>query len=214
VNYDFDGRGFFGFSIRRDGTSNFAPGNKYATFPSVSAAWRLSQEPFLKDVKWITELKARASFGYTGNPDVAANAYIQSINQSFQYTFGGSSGSGGIVPGAAPSRTFNPNIRWEKNEQANFGVDLTAFDNKLNVSLDLYQRKSIDLILYVAPPFISGTYESVPFNTGTMRNRGLDMTVSSKILNKGGFNWNATAVIETKLCLSDCLHQSTMVLRV
>jgi TonB-linked SusC/RagA family outer membrane protein len=197
VNYDFDGRGFFGFSIRRDGTSNFAPGNKFASFPSVSAAWRLSQEPFLKNVKWISELKARASFGYTGNPDVAPNAFIQSINQSFQYTFGASNGSGGIVPGAAPSRTFNPNIRWEKNEQANFGVDLTAFDNKLNVSLDLYQRRSIDLILYVAPPFISGTYESVPFNTGTMRNRGLDMTVSSKILNKGGFNWNATAVIGT-----------------
>ena len=197
VNYDFDGRGFFGFSIRRDGTSNFAPGNKYATFPSVSAAWRLSQEPFLKNVKWISELKARASFGYTGNPDVAANAYIQSINQSFQYTFGNSSGSGGIVPGAAPSRTFNPNIRWEKNEQANLGFDLTAFDNKLNVSLDLYQRRSVDLILYVAPPFISGTYESVPFNTGTMRNRGIDMTVTGKVLNKGGFNWNATAVIGT-----------------
>lgn len=197
LNYDFDGRGFFGFSIRRDGTSNFAPGNKFATFPSVSAAWRLSQEPFLKDVKWISELKVRASFGYTGNPDVAPNAFIQSINQSFQYTFGSSIGSGGIVPGAAPSRTFNPNIRWEKNEQSNFGVDLTALDNKLNVSLDLYQRKSIDLILYVAPPFISGTYESVPFNTGTMRNRGVDMTISSKILNKGGFNWNATAVIGT-----------------
>jgi hypothetical protein len=76
----------------------------------------------LKNVKWITELKARASFGYTGNPDVAANAYIQSINQSFQYTFGNSNGSGGIVPGAAPSRTFNPNIRWEKNERT---ADLT-----------------------------------------------------------------------------------------
>ena len=197
VNYDYDGRGFFGFSVRRDGTSNFAPGNKYATFPSVSAAWRLSQEPFLKNVKWITELKARASFGYTGNPDVAANAYIQSINQSFQYTFGGSSGSGGIVPGAAPSRTYNPNIRWEKNEQVNLGFDLTAFDSRLNASIDLYQRRSVDLILYVAPPFISGTYESVPFNTGTMRNRGIDLTLSGKVLNKGGFNWNATAVMGT-----------------
>ena len=197
VNYDYDGRGFFGFSVRRDGTSNFAPGNKYATFPSVSAAWRLSQEPFLKNVKWITELKARASFGYTGNPDVAANAYIQSINQSFQYTFGNSNGSGGIVPGAAPSRTFNPNIRWEKNEQVNLGFDLTAFDSRLNASIDLYQRRSVDLILYVAPPFISGTYESVPFNTGTMRNRGIDLTLSGKVLNKGGFNWNATAVMGT-----------------
>jgi TonB-linked SusC/RagA family outer membrane protein len=197
VNYDFDGRGFFGFSVRRDGTSNFAPGNKYATFPSVSAAWRLSQEPFMKNVKWIDELKARASFGYTGNPDVAPNAYIQSINQSFQYTFGTSSGSGGIVPGAAPSKTYNPNIRWEKNEQVNFGFDLTAFSNRLNLSVDLYQRRSIDLILYVAPPLVSGTYESVPFNTGTMRNRGIDVTASGQILKKGGFNWNATAVLGT-----------------
>jgi len=197
VNYDFDGRGFFGFSIRRDGTSNFAPGNKYANFPSVSAAWRLSQEPFLKNQKWIDELKVRASFGYTGNPDVAPNAYIQSINQSFQYTFGSSSGSGGIVPGAAPSRTFNPNIRWEKNEQLNAGFDLTAFSNRLNLSVDVYQRKSIDLILYVAPPLVSGTYESVPFNTGTMRNRGIDVTASGQILRKNGINWNATAVVGT-----------------
>lgn len=198
LNYDFDGRGFFGFSIRRDGTSNFAPGLKYATFPSISAAWILSQEPFIKNnVKWIDQLKLRGSFGYTGNPDVTANAYIQSINQSFQYTFGNSSGSGGTVLAAAPSKTYNPNIKWEKNEQLNFGVDAIAFENRLNVSVDVYQRKSIDLILYVAPPLVSGTYESVPFNTGTMRNRGIDLTLSGKVLNKGAFTWNATAVVGT-----------------
>jgi TonB-dependent starch-binding outer membrane protein SusC len=198
VNYDFDGRGYFGFSIRRDGTSNFAPGNKFATFPAFSAAWRLSQEPFLKNVKWINELKVRSSFGYTGNPDVTGNAYIQSINQSFQYTLGNSSGSGGIVTGAAPSRTYNPNIKWEKNEQLNFGVDLTAFNSRINMSLDVYQRRSRDLILYVAPPLISGTYESVPFNTGLMQNRGIDLTITGKVLNKpGGLNWTATGVLGT-----------------
>ena len=198
INYDFDGRGYFGFSIRRDGTSNFAPGNKFATFPAFSAAWRLSQEPFLKNVKWINELKVRSSFGYTGNPDVTGNAYIQSINQSFQYTLGNSSGSGGIVTGAAPSRTYNPNIKWEKNEQLNFGVDLTAFNSRINMSLDVYQRRSRDLILYVAPPLISGTYESVPFNTGLMQNRGIDLTITGKVLNQpGGLNWTATGVLGT-----------------
>ena len=197
VNYDFDNRGFFAFSIRRDGTSNFAPGNKFATFPSFSAAWRLSQEPFMKHAKWIDELKVRGSFGYTGNPDVTGNAYIQSINQSFQYTFGNSSGSGGTVSGAAPSRTFNPNIKWEKNEQLNFGVDATAFNSSINMSLDVYQRRSIDLILYVAPPLVSGTYESVPFNTGIMQNRGIDLTFNAKILNSKGVNWNATVVAGT-----------------
>ena len=198
INYDFDGRGYFGFSIRRDGTSNFAPGNKFATFPAFSAAWRLSQEPFMKNVKWINELKVRSSFGYTGNPDVTGNAYIQSINQSFQYTLGNSSGSGGIVTGAAPSRTYNPNIKWEKNEQLNFGVDLTAFNSRINMSLDVYQRRSRDLILYVAPPLISGTYESVPFNTGLMQNRGIDLTITGKVLNQpGGLNWTATGVLGT-----------------
>jgi hypothetical protein len=143
-------------------------------------------------------LKVRSSFGYTGNPDVTGNAYIQSINQSFQYTLGNSSGSGGIVTGAAPSRTYNPNIKWEKNEQLNFGVDLTAFNSRINMSLDVYQRRSRDLILYVAPPLISGTYESVPFNTGLMQNRGIDLTITGKVLNKpGGLNWTATGVLGT-----------------
>jgi len=197
VNYDFDNRGYFGFSIRRDGTSNFAPGKKFATFPSISAAWRLSQEPFMKNVKWIDELKVRGSFGYTGNPDVTGNAFIQSINQSFQYTFGNSNGSGGIVSAAAPSRTFNPNIKWEKNEQINLGVDATAFDSKINISFDVYQRRSIDLILYVAPPLVSGTYESVPFNTGIMQNRGIDLTLNAKILNRNNFSWSSNAVLGT-----------------
>jgi TonB-linked SusC/RagA family outer membrane protein len=197
VNYDFDSRGYFSFSIRRDGTSNFAPGNKFATFPSVSAAWRLSQEPFLRSAKWLDELKVRASFGYTGNPDVTANAYIQSINQSYQYTLGNSSGSGGIVSGAAPSKTYNPNIKWEKNEQFNFGVDAVAFNSRVNLSLDLYQRRSIDLILYVAPPLVSGTYESVPFNTGIMRNRGIDVTLGTKIISSKNLNWNINTVIGT-----------------
>jgi TonB-linked SusC/RagA family outer membrane protein len=197
VNYDFDNRGYFGFSIRRDGTSNFAPGNKFATFPSVSAAWRLSQEPFMENVKWVDELKVRGSFGYTGNPDVVGNAFIQSINQSFQYTFGNSNGSGGIVGAAAPSRTFNPNIKWEKNEQINLGVDATAFDSKINLSLDVYQRRSIDLILYVAPPLVSGTYESVPFNTGIMQNRGIDLTLNAKILKTNNLSWTSNAVLGT-----------------
>lgn len=195
INYDFDNRGFFGVSIRRDGSSNFAPANKFAIFPSVSAAWRLTQEPFLKNIKWLDELKVRASFGYTGNPNVAAFAYIQSINQSFQYTFGNSSGSGGVVGAAAPSRSYNPDIKWEKNEQFDIGFDMSAFDNRLGLSLDLYQRRSKDLILYVAPPFISGTYESVPFNTGTLQNRGIDVSLNGKIIGAKNLTWNANAVV-------------------
>jgi TonB-linked SusC/RagA family outer membrane protein len=197
VNYDYDNRGFLAFTIRRDGSSNFAPENKFAIFPSVSAGWRLTREKFMQDVNWLNELKVRGSFGYTGNPNVAPNAYIQAINQSFQYTFGNSSGSGGIVQGAAPSRSYNPDIKWEKNEQLNFGIDAGLFGNRLNVTLDVYQRRSKDLILYVAPPFVSGTYESVPYNTGTLQNRGIDLTISGTIINKKALRWFASGVLGT-----------------
>ncbi len=195
INYDFDNRAYVSFSIRRDGSSNFAPNNKFAVFPSVSVAWRLTQEPFMKKATWLDELKVRASFGYTGNPNVAANAYIQGINQTFQYTFGNSTGSGGVVGGAAPSRSYNPDIKWEKNEQFNIGFDATAFSNRVNMTVDLYQRRSKDLILYVAPPFVSGTYESVSFNTGTLQNRGIDLGSNAKVLSTKSINWTAGAVL-------------------
>jgi TonB-dependent starch-binding outer membrane protein SusC len=197
LNYDYDNRGFLGFSIRRDGSSNFAPKNKWAIFPSISAAWKLTQEPFLQNVKWLNELKVRASFGYTGNPNVKANSYIQAINQSFQYTFGNSTGSGGVVNGTAPSSSYNPDIKWEKNEQANIGFDGSLFKDKLGFSLDFYQRRSKDLILYVAPPLVSGTYEAVPFNTGTLQNRGIDLSLNGRVFSTKQFSWNANAVVST-----------------
>ncbi|MFC4263602.1 SusC/RagA family TonB-linked outer membrane protein [Ferruginibacter yonginensis] len=195
LNYDYDNRGFFAISLRRDGSSNFAPKNKFATFASVSAAWRLTQEPFMRNVKWVDDLKVRASFGYTGNPNVLPFTYLQGINQGFQYTFGNSSGSGGLVTGAAPSRSFNPDIKWEKNEQLNVGIDAGIFKGKLNVALDVYQRRSKDLILYVAPPFLSGTYESVPFNTGTLQNRGIDLTLNANVISTKKITWNSSAVV-------------------
>ena len=195
VNYDFDNRGFLALSIRRDGSSNFAPGNKFAIFPSVSAGWRLTRERFLENVRWLNELKVRGSFGYTGNPNVAANAYIQAINQSFQYTFGNSGGSGGVVAGAGPSRSYNPDIQWEKNEQVDIGFDAALFNNRLNITFDVYQRRSKDLILYVAPPFVSGTFESVPYNTGTLQNRGIDFSANGTIVRSKNFTWNASGVL-------------------
>jgi TonB-dependent starch-binding outer membrane protein SusC len=197
LNYDFDNRGYLGFSIRKDGSSNFSPINKFAIFPAVSAAWRLTQEPFLQNLKWLDELKVRASYGLNGNQDVPGNQYIPAINQSFQYTFGNSSGSGGVVTGAGLSRTYNPDIRWEKNEQINIGFDASLFKNKLNIAFDVYQRKSIDLFLDYTPPFLSGTYEAVPFNTGTLVNKGIDLTLGTQVFNTKNFNWNINTVVST-----------------
>jgi TonB-dependent starch-binding outer membrane protein SusC len=197
INYDFDSRGYIGFSIRRDGSSNFAPLNRWAVFPAVSAGWRLTQEPFMKKFSWINELKVRGSFGYTGNPNVPAYSYLQRVNQGFQYTFGNSSGSGGVVSAAAPSGSYNPEIRWEKNEQVNIGFDATLFKGRANISFDVYQRRSKDLILRVSPPFISGTFEPVPYNTGILQNRGIDVSLGGVIISGKDLRWNANAVLGT-----------------
>jgi len=197
LNYDFDDRGSFGISVRRDGSSNFAPKNKFAVFPSFSASWRLSNEPFLESSAWVDDLKVRASFGYTGNPNVPGNIFLQAINQSFQYTFGNSVGSGGIVNATAPSRSFNPDIRWEKNEQLNVGIDGSVFNNRVGFSVDVYQRRSKDLILSVAFPFISGTFEPIPYNTGTLQNRGIDLSLNGNIVSSRNFRWNANAIVST-----------------
>ena len=195
LNYDYDNRGFFSLSIRRDGSDRFAPLNKFSTFYAVSAAWRLTQEPFLQNVSWLNELKVRGSFGNVGNQNIDPYKYLQIINQGFQYTFGNSAGSGGIVNGAAPSSSYNPNIKWEKNEQLNLGFDATLLKNRLNINFDAYQRRSIDLIIAVAPPLVSGTYEAVPFNTGTLENKGIDLTLSGVIYNKNKFIWSANSAL-------------------
>ena len=197
LNYDYDNRGFLGLSLRRDGSDKFGPANKFSTFYAVSAAWRLTQEPFLKNLEWLNELKVRGSIGTVGNQNIGPYNYLQSINQSFQYTFGNSSSSSGIVNGAAPSRSYNPDIKWEKNEQIDLGFDASLFKNRLNINFDAYQRRSIDLIIAVAPPLVSGTYESVFFNTGTLQNRGIDLTLSGIIYSKDNFSWNANSVLST-----------------
>ncbi len=197
INYDYDNRGFLGISARRDGSDKFAPGNKFSNFYAVSAAWRLTQEPFLQNVSWLDELKVRGSFGNVGNQNIDPYKYLQLINQSFQYTFGNSSSSSGIVNGAAPSSSYNPNIKWEKNEQLDLGFDASLFKSRLNINFDAYQRRSKDLIIAVAPPLVSGTYESVPFNTGTLQNTGIDLTLSGEIYNNKNLKWTANTALGT-----------------
>jgi TonB-dependent starch-binding outer membrane protein SusC len=207
ANYEYDNKGFLSFSFRQDGSSNFAPSNQVAYFPSVSAAWRFTEESFLQKLSWLDELKLRASFGYVGNQNFGTFeggnyiqntfSYLQRLNRGLQYSFGNSANSNGGILGSAPTSAYNPDIKWEKNEQLNIGIDATILKNKVTIALDVYQRRSIDLILRIDPPFTSGTYESVPYNTGTLQNRGLDLSVNAKMYSTKNFNWFANGVLGT-----------------
>ena len=195
VNYDFNNKYIFQASFRRDGSSNFGPDNRFANFSAFSFAWRAIDESFVKDLEWLSDLKLRLSYGTVGNQDVPAFSYLAGINSGIGYAFGNNQGSGGLVSGAAPTALSNPNLGWEKNQQINIGLDFGFFKNRLITNIDLYSRKSLDLLFRVPVPSTSGTYEPIPFNTGDMVNRGIDFTLNSINFENPNFRWNSTLVL-------------------
>src|SRR5690606_29484060 len=154
VNYSYLGRYLFEANVRRDGSSKFGPGNRYGTFPSFSAGWRISEEPFMKGLassQALTSLKLRGSWGRTGNNGIGNYIYDQTYNAGLDYILG----DGTVMGGVALTSLANPTIRWETTEQYNIGLDAAFFRNRLNVEADYFNRKSFD-ILYTNFP-IPGT---------------------------------------------------------
>ena len=195
INYDYDGKYFAMLSIRQDGSSNFAPANKFATFPSFSAGWRLSKEKFIEKLNWINDLKLRASFGYTGNPNVTPNAYLAQVFQANATSFGQTVSTTGGVNTLAPLSPSNPDIKWEKQQQLDIGFDASLFNNKIGIAFDYFDKISKDLILNVIPPFVTGTPGSVPYNTGEVENKGIDISINASIIATNTFKWNTNLIL-------------------
>jgi len=201
LNYEFAGKYLFQAIARFDGSSAFGRANSIGFFPGISAGWRLSEESFLKDVSSISNLKLRAGYGKVGNPlNAGTFAYTSLVNSSISnygivgtsYVLGG--GSQNIASGSVPTRLPNPDIAWETNVQYNVGVDLGLFQNRVSASLDLYQRTSPNLLLYVPSSAISGTRDAVPTNAAASRNRGIDLSVTTNNYQgaNNGFSWTTT----------------------
>ncbi len=191
VNYSFKDRYFLTAALRRDGSSRFAPNNKWALFPSVSAAWRVSDEAFLKNSAVVNEAKLRASYGVTGNFNIGNFAY-QALLGKDNYSFG--AGVGTLVGGVAASNLPNPDLSWETNRQLDFGLDLSLWQNRLTLNADYYDRVT-DGLLYSTPvPSVSG-FSSVLTNIGSVRNRGVELGLTGVIFApKNGFHWAISQV--------------------
>jgi TonB-linked SusC/RagA family outer membrane protein len=143
VMYNYAGRYYLTASLRVDGSSKFPAGNRYATFPSVSAAWRITEEPFMKNQHIFENLKLRLGWGRVGNQNIDSNAYLTLIGSS-DYVFG----SGALrTLGTCVSNIGNTNLKWETVEDYDAGVDMTFLHNRLNVTFDVYQKKSHDMLL-------------------------------------------------------------------
>jgi TonB-linked SusC/RagA family outer membrane protein len=193
INYDFKGKYLLSGAVRRDGLSVWAPGKKWATFPSGSVGWRIDREDFMKNLPKVSELKLRAGYGITGlNGTILGNTpWLVSVNaNSAYYPFENSlnSGPASSIPGLG-----NPALNWETTKQINIGLDLGLLNNAITLSAEYYQRKTDNLILAVPlSPSMGYLNSTVISNVGAMQNNGFELQAGYND-RKGAFQWNALA---------------------
>lgn len=187
VNYSLKGRYLFTATARRDGSSRFGSDQKWGNFPSAAFAWRISDEPFLKNhVPSISELKLRTSYGTTGNPSIRPYQSLARLCDQ-GYSFGGTQ-----VGGYYPCGVANSALTWESTRQADAGVDLNMFEDRLRITADWYNKKTTNLLLQVQLDPITG-YTSALQNRGSVQNRGYELSVGYDLIraeSKRGFNWS------------------------
>lgn len=173
VNYDYKGRYIFEANARADGSSRFAKGHRWGFFPSFSAAWRISEEPFFHCSK-IDNLKIRASWGKLGNNAVSDYA-TQLLYERAKYVFGGNT-----VPGAGISAVVNEDLTWESTAMTDIGIDLSAFRGRFNWTFDIYNKLTDNILIRASIPEVFGHLDSPYTNAGVVRNRGLETEISWK----------------------------------
>ena len=162
ANYALNNKYFLTGTMRADGSSRFGPNNKWGYFPSVSGAWRISQESFLTDVSWINDLKLRASWGQAGNQEIPDHAYETLVTKV-----------GGVVN---TIRYGNPDIQWETTTQTDIGLDLVLLKNRFTVTADYYNKRTDDILLSVGLPAVSvGVIQSTYVNAGQVTNKGFEL---------------------------------------
>jgi TonB-linked SusC/RagA family outer membrane protein len=188
VNYGFKDKFFLDLTARADGSSKFGANHKYGVFPAISAAYRLIEESFMKDLTWLSDLKLRGSFGITGNAG-GINPY-QSLSTA------AATGSDYLInhtytTGINPTGIANPDLRWERSVQSNIGLDISLLNNRVSVIADLYRKKTDDLLYVKTLPLSSG-YGSITGNYASLENKGLELAVNARILN-GALKWDVSA---------------------
>ena len=182
ANYNYDHKYLLSLTFRADGSTKFAPGNQWGYFPSVSGAWDIKRENFLKDVEWIDQLKFRAAYGLAGNNQIKDDLwrYLYTVGTKGGPAFGETVKDGQLFyqgPGSFP----NKDIKWETTVTRNFAFDLSFFDNRLTVTPELYFNTTRDLLYNSTIPAVSG-YTTQMQNIGEVTNNGFELTVNGDIL--------------------------------
>jgi TonB-linked SusC/RagA family outer membrane protein len=191
INYSYANKYLLSVSMRYDGSSKFAPGNRWGTFPAISGGWVLSEEKFLNGkLNWLNRLKLRASYGLTGNNRIADYGFVDLL-YSGNYIYGGGTGTASTGQLGSNSILANPDITWERTRQANFGLDITVLKNRITLAVDVYSSKTEKLLLQQA----SMAFTGVPFynnNIGSLKNNGLEIELNTVNIDKRNFKWTTS----------------------
>ena len=192
VNYSYKSRYLVTASLRNDGSSKFSAYNKWGLFPSGAVAWRFTNEPFLPKKDWLNDGKLRLSYGITGNNRVGDFAYLsqENLGNTAGYPFNNQL-TNGLNPGAYPSVLGNQNLKWESTRQTDLGIDVTGFNQKVNLTIDYYCKTTFNLLLNANLPYTTG-YGSVYENIGKVRNSGLEISISTTNISTPTFVWNTS----------------------
>ena len=171
LNYAFKDRYLLSATYRREGSSRFGANNKWGNFPAVSLGWRLSDEPFMSDFGWLTDLKLRGSWGITGNNDIGNYRSLSTLDPA-NYILGGNFASGQVLNAFA-----NADLGWEQSNQLDIGLDLSLFENRLVFTAEYYKKITNDMLLPIEIPVISG-FQSTFSNIGKVENKGIELALS------------------------------------
>ena len=189
MQYNYNDTYLFTANLRADGSSKLAPGHRWGYFPSFSAAWRISQEKFMKNVTWVDDLKLRGGWGQTGNQSGLGDYSYLALYKINRIQWFGTSGDANAVPTRTKSILSNPELTWETTSQTNIGLDLTLLNNRLTFYVDYYYKLTHDLLMNMTLPTGGAEANTMVFNGGEIENRGWELAVSSKNLT-GKLSWN------------------------
>ncbi len=189
INYDWKQRYMLTLSLRHEGSSRFGANHKWGNFPAVSVGWRLSDEPFMKNVSFIDDLKFRYDFGITGNESIGNYNSLATYSSFGTYTYLGQT----IVTWGV-GKNVNPELRWEKGYNQNLGLDFSLFNYRVSGSLNFYNRHQVDLLGSYEVPTPPNVYTTVYANVGSLRNKGFEFDLTVEAIRNKEFTWSMTVV--------------------
>jgi iron complex outermembrane receptor protein len=185
ANYSYGERYMITATLRRDGSSKFGADHKWGIFPSASAAWGISQEAFMEDVKWVSDLKLRAGWGVTGNQDGLTPYKSLELYQASGTYFN----NGAFLTAFAVSQNANPDLKWEETSMFNVGLDFQLFKGRLNGTIEYYSKQTKDMLYNYSVPTPTYVYGTIAANVGDMSNKGIEVAFNFDAIRTKNFRW-------------------------